>query len=208
MQETKLMKLLGSDASPYVRKVRVVMSEKRIESHYERVDVWAADSPLSQVNPLGKVPCLIMDDGGPVFDSRVIVEYLDNLTPVSRLIPPGGRERVEVRTWEALADGLLDAAIAIRQEQTQRPESLRSASVIARQMGKIDAALAMMSNWLGDKSWCTEGKYSLADIALGCALGYLEFRFPQLDWRQRFPNLGAHADRLFARPSFIETRPV
>ncbi len=202
------MKLLGADASPYVRKVRVVMSEKRIEAQYERVDVWSADSPLSKSNPLGKIPCLIMDDGGAVFDSRVIVEYLDNLTPVHRLIPPSGRARVEVRTWEALADGLLDAALLVRQEQTLRPEPMRSETVVARQMGKIDAALAAMSSGLGEQPWCAEGRYTLADIALGCALGYLEFRFPQLTWRQRFPNLAAHADKIFARPSFIETRPA
>jgi len=201
------MKLLGSITSPYVRKVRVVMAEKRIEAQFELVDVNAEDSPIVQSNPLGKIPCLIMDDGGAVFDSRVIVEYLDNLTPVHRLIPPNGRARVEVRTWEALADGLLDAALLVRAEQTQRTEAQRSPEVIARQMGKIERALAAMSNGLSDKPWCADGKYSLADIAVGCALGYLDFRFPQLGWRAQFSNLAAHAEKLFARPSFADTRP-
>jgi len=201
------MKLLGSITSPYVRKVRVVMAEKRIEAQFELVDVNAEDSPIVQSNPLGKIPCLIMDDGGAVFDSRVIVEYLDNLTPVHRLIPPNGRARVEVRTWEALADGLLDAALLVRAEQTQRTDAQRSPEVIARQMGKIERALAAMSNGLSDKPWCADGKYSLADIAVGCALGYLDFRFPQLGWRAQFSNLAAHADKLFARPSFADTRP-
>jgi len=202
------MKLLGSNTSPYVRKVRVVMAEKKIEAQYELVDVNAPDSPINDSNPLGKIPCLIMDDGGAVFDSRVIVEYLDNLTPVHRLIPPNGRSRVEVRTWEALADGLLDAALLVRAEQTQRAEGQRSPAVIARQMGKIERALAAMSTGLADKPWCADGKYSLADIAVGCALGYLDFRFPQLGWRAQFSNLSAHADKLFARPSFADTRPA
>lgn len=201
------MKLLGSDASPYARKVRIVMAEKKIEAQYERENVHAPDSRIQQSNPLGKVPCLIMDDGGAVFDSRVIVEYLDNLTPVHRLIPPSGRPRVEVRCWEALADGLLDAALLIRSEYLHREESQRSPKVIARQMGKIDAALEAMATGLGEKGWCCDGKYTLADIATGCALAYLEFRFPEIDWRSRHPNLARHADKLFARPAFVETMP-
>jgi glutathione S-transferase len=161
--------------------------------------------PLS--NPLGKVPTLVTDDGAAVFDSRVIAEYLDTVTPIHRLIPPSGRDRVEVRCWEALADGLLDAAILVRIESLQRPEHLRSESWVARQMGKVDAALASMASGLGDKPYCSGGKYSLADIAVGCALGYLDFRFPQHDWRTRHDNLARHADRLLARPSFIDTAP-
>lgn len=202
------MKLLGSDTSPYVRKVRVVLAEKKIDYQYEREDVWSADSKIRESNPLGKIPCLIMDDGGAVFDSRVIVEYLDNLTPVHRLIPPSGRPRVEVRCWEALADGLLDASILLRLESTQREEGQRSARWMSRQMATMEAALAAMASGLGDKPWCCDGKYTLADIATGCALGYLDFRFPQLGWRVQYPNLAQHADRLFARSTFIETMPV
>jgi glutathione S-transferase len=202
------MKLLGSDTSPYVRKVRIVMAEKKIDYQYEREDVWSADSKIRLSNPLGKVPCLIMDDGGAVFDSRVIVEYLDNLTPVHRLIPPSGRPRVEVRCWEALADGLLDASILLRLESTQRDEGQRSPRWMARQMATIEAALAAMASGLGDKPWCCDGKYTLADIATGCALGYLDFRFAQLGWRLQHPNLARHADRLFARPTFAETMPA
>ncbi len=202
------MKLIGSDTSPYVRKVRVVMAEKKIEYQYEQQDVWAPDSPIQQSNPLGKVPCLIMDDGGAVFDSRVIVEYLDNLTPVHRLIPPSGRARVEVRCWEALADGLLDAAILIRLEYTQRDESQRSDRWILRQTGKIDAALEAMSTGLADKPWCCDAKYSLADIATGCALSYLDFRFPGIDWRSRHADLARIADKLLSRQPFVDTTPV
>ncbi|MBN9461110.1 MAG: glutathione S-transferase N-terminal domain-containing protein [Burkholderiales bacterium] len=201
------MKLIGSNTSPFTRKVRIVMAEKKIDCQYELEDVYSPDSTIARSNPLGKVPCLIMDDGGAVLDSRVIVEYLDNLTPVHRLVPPNGRSRVEVKTWEALADGLLDAAVLVRMEQTQRSDGQRSPAWIARQMGKIEAALQWMSTGLEDKPWCADGKYTLADIALGCALGYLDFRFAPLGWRSQFSNLARHADKLFARQSFIDTAP-
>jgi glutathione S-transferase len=201
------MKLIGSDTSPYVRKVRVVMAEKRIDYRYEREDVWSPTTAIQQSNPLGKVPVLITEDGAAVFDSRVIVEYLDTLTPIQRLIPPSGRARVEVKCWEALADGVLDAAIAARLELTQRSEAQRSPSYLARQMSKVQAALDAMAKGLGDKPWCAEGKFTLADVAVGCTLGYLDFRFPDLDWRTRHPALAAHADRLLARQAFVDTAP-
>lgn len=200
------MKLIGSNSSPYVRKVRVVLAEKKIEYRYELEDVWSPDSQLQSINPLGKVPTLIMDDGAALFDSRVIAEYLDNLTPVHKLVPPNGRARVEVKIWEVLADGLLDAAVLVRLEQL-RTDSQRSPSWIARQMSKVEASLQAMSNAIADKPWCVDGRYSLADISLGCALGYLDFRFPALGWRAQFSNLSRHADKLFARPSFVETVP-
>lgn len=200
------MKLIGAPASPYVRKVRVVAAEKKIDYAFVLEDVWNSDQ-IRQSNPLGKVPCLIMEDGGAVFDSRVICEYLDNLTPVHRLIPPSGRARVEVKTWEALGDGLLDAAVLAWLETTRRPEDKRSQSWVDRQMKKIHAALGAMSTGLGENSWCSDGKYSLADVAVGCALGHLDFRFAHLDWRSAHPNLARHAERLFARPSFATTVP-
>jgi len=202
------MKLIGSLTSPYVRKVRIVMAEKRLDFQLVLDDVWASDAILAS-NPLGKVPCLVMEGGEAVFDSRVIVEYLDALSPVGRLIPPAGRERIEVRTWEALADGLLDAAILARLEATWagRGAEQRSPAWIERQMSRIDAALAAMGRGLGDKPYCMGIHLTLADIAVGCALGYLNFRFPAIDWREPHPNLARLADKLAARPSFIDTLP-
>ena len=202
------MKLIGSPASPYARKVRVVMAEKKIDYEFVLEDVWSVDTRITASNPLGKVPCLIMDDGGALFDSRVIVEYLDNLTPLHRMIPPTGRARIEVKCWEALADGLTDAAILVRIENTQRAEHERSAKWVARQMSKVEAALQAMSKGLGDKAWCCDERYSLADIATGCALGWIEFRFPELRWRTDYPNLAGLVDRLHTRPSFADTRPA
>lgn len=203
----KNFKLIASPTSPYARKVRIVMAEKRIECELEMVDVWAPDTRIQDLNPLGQVPCLIMEDGGAVFDSRTIVEYLDLLTPVSHLIPGSGRERVEVRTWEALADGLLDAAVLVRLEHTQRTPQHQSAAWIERQMSKVRAALKSASTGLGERPWCNGQSYTLADIALGCALGWLDFRFPSIDWRAAHPNLARHYEKLSARPSFVETAP-
>lgn len=201
------MKLIGSDTSPYVRKVRVVLAEKKIDYRYEREDVWSPQSAIGQANPLGKVPTLITDDGAAVFDSRVIVEYLDTVTPIHRLIPPTGRARVEVRCWEALCDGLLDAAVLARLENNRPDPAQRSATWIARQLAKVDAAVDAMGRGLADKTYCCEGKYTLADVALGCALGYLDLRYPQIDWRGRHANLAKLAERLFARPAFVDTAP-
>jgi glutathione S-transferase len=190
-----------------VRKVRIVMAEKRIDYQFDLEDVWSPESRITDSNPLGKVPCLIMEDGGAVFDSRVIVEYLDTMTPVARLIPVSGRERAEVRTWEALADGIIDAAILARLEKSQRPAEQQSQQWIDRQMGKIRTSVAAMGNGLGDKPWCNGNGYTLADVAAGCALGYLDFRFPEVEWRSGHPNLARLQEKLSARPSFIETQP-
>jgi len=203
------MKLLGSLTSPYVRKVRIVMAEKKLDFQLELEDVWGRDDILKS-NPLGKVPCLVMEGGEAVFDSRVIVEYLDTLSPVGKLIPPTGRERIEVRTWEALADGILDASILARLEATwagRGPEQ-RSQAWIDRQMSRVDAALAAMSKGLAERPWCAGNHFSLADIATGCALGYLDFRFAHIDWRSRHDNLARLAEKLFSRPSFIESAPA
>jgi len=206
------MKLIGSLSSPYVRKVRVVMAEKKLDYQLVLEDVWASDA-IMKMNPLGKVPCLVMEGQdsitGAVFDSRVIVEYVDTLSPVGKLIPERGRERTEVRAWEALADGVMDAAILVRLEQTWagRPDEQRCPAWIDRQMGKVLAAVAAMNQGLGDRAWCSGSHFSLADIAVGCALGYLDFRFPAIDWRADHANLQRHYDKLAARQSFIDTAP-
>ena len=163
------MKLLGSNTSPYVRKVRVVMVEKKLDYAFVTEDVWGAQATITETNPLGKVPCLVMEGGEALFDSRVIVEYLDTLSPVGKLIPPVGRERAEVKTWEALADGVLDALILARLEATWpgRSDSERSQAWIDRQMGKVHASLKAMSKGLGEKTFCAGIHLTLADIAVG-----------------------------------------
>jgi glutathione S-transferase len=201
------MKLIGSLTSPYVRKVRVVMAEKKLDYQLVLEDVWANEAILKS-NPLGKVPCLVMEGGEAVFDSRVIVEYVDTLSPVGKLIPPSGRERVEVRTWEALGDGVCDAAVLARLEQTWTPRGeARSQAWVDRQMGRVSTALKAMSQGLGDKPWCNGNHFTLADISVGVALAYLDFRFPHIDWRGDYPNLAKLGEKLAARQSFVDTVP-
>lgn len=204
------MKLLGSTSSPYVRKVRVVMAEKKLDYAFVPEDVWAAQTTIAQSNPLGKVPCLVMEGAEALFDSRVIVEYVDTLSPVGKLIPAVGRERAEIKTWEALADGVLDAAILARLEAHWggRTDAQRCQAWIDRQMGKIDASLVAMDKGLGEKPFCAGIYFSLADIAVGCALGYLDFRFAQINWRAAHPNLERLYEKLLQRSSFVETMPV
>jgi len=204
------MKLIGSTSSPYVRKVRVVMAEKKLDYTFVTEDVWAAETSIAHSNPLGKVPCLIMEGAEALFDSRVIVEYLDTLSPVGKLIPAVGRERAEIKTWEALADGLMDAAILARLEATWagRTKAQRSQAWIDRQMGKVHDALKAMSQGLGEKPFCAGIHLTLADIAVACAIGYLDFRFPQIPWRDEYPNLVKLHDKMLQRPSFADTLPV
>jgi len=201
------MKLIGSLASPYVRKVRIAMAEKKLDYDFVLEDVWAADTTIQTSNPLGKVPCLVMEDGGAMFDSRVIVEYLDTLTPVGKLIPPNGRERAEVKCWEALADGVTDAGVLIRPERTQRPQIQQSPAWIERQLGKVNAGLTALAAGLGDKPFCAGNHYTLADVATGCALAWLAFRFPEIDWRTDHPNLAKLHEKLSERVSFKDTVP-
>jgi len=201
------MKLIGSSTSPYVRKVRVVMAEKKLDYEFLIEDVWASKTTILSSNPLGKLPCLIMEGGDAIFDSRVIVEYLDTLSPVGKLIAQPGRERAEIKTWEAVADGLLDACILARLEKNWagRTDSQRSSEWIDRQMDKVDACLNSISKALAERPFLVGNHLSLADIAVGCALAYLDFRFPDISWRTRYENLGPYLEKLLLRPSFIDT---
>ncbi len=200
------MKLLGSLTSPFVRKARVVLAEKKIEYVFEQDNPWDEKSRVPDANPLGKVPVLVLEDDSTLFDSRVIVEFLDSVSPISRLIPSNNREKIEVKRWEALADGVLDAAVVIVLER-RRPAKQKSEPIIKRQMAKIERGLAVMSRDLGDKPWCTGNALTLADIACGVALGYLDFRHESYDWRVLHANLAKLSAKLAERPSFADTLP-
>ena len=201
------MKLIGSLTSPYVRKVRTVFLEKKVDVDHEIENVWGPDTKIALNNPLGKVPCLLMEDGEAIYDSRVIAEYADTLSPVGKLIPTGSRERATVKTWEALADGIEDASILVRLEATLRTPEQQSSAWTERQMNKIHAGLAQMSKQLGENAWCHGNQMTLADIAVGCALGYLAFRLPEIQWQAQYPNLNTLYQKLIQRPSFAETAP-
>lgn len=200
------MKLIGSLTSPFVRKARVVLAEKKIDYDFEVDSPWTQDTQVGHVNPLAKIPVLILDDNTVLFDSRVIVEYLDNVAPNNKLMPAPNRERSEVKRWEALADGTCDAAALIFLER-KRPAAQQSPEWIARQEEKILRSLEFMSGELGENTWCMGTHFSLADVATGCALGYLRFRFPEIDWPVKHPNLARLYDKLMRRPAFVETIP-
>jgi len=200
------MKLIGSLTSPYVRKARVVLAEKKIDYDFELDSPWTPENQVSSVNPLGKIPVLVLDDNTVLFDSRVIVEYLDNVAPNNKLMPGPNRERSEVKRWEALADGVCDAAALVFLEK-KRPAAQQSGDWIARQEAKIIRSVEFMSSELGENAWCVGTHFSLADIAAGCALGYLVFRFPEVDWQQKHPHLARLYDKLMLRHAFIDTVP-
>lgn len=200
------MKLIGSLTSPYARKIRIVLAEKRIEHDLVLDSPWLEGNQVAALNPLGKIPVLVLDDESTLFDSRVIAEYLDTVAPNNRLIPASGRERISVKRWEALADGVLDAAVAAFLE-SKRPDGERSPAWIERQRGKVVQALRAMASELGDQQWCHGNGLSLADIAVGCALGYVSFRLADIGWSQEYPNLSRLYAKLMQRPSFAETVP-
>ena len=201
------MKLLGGIISPYTRKVRIVLAEKKIECEFEIADVNPPENPVNAHNPLGKVPTLLMDDGMALFDSRVIVEFLDSVSPIARLIPEDNRERVAVRRWEALADGCLDAGLLVRYESV-RPKKEQSAAWSSKQTGKLKRSLAAIANELGERAWCHGDRYTLADIAVACCLGWVDFRKPaDIEYRGEYPALARFYDKLMERPAFADSAP-
>ncbi len=199
------MKLIASLTSPFARKVRIVLAEKNIPFELI-VDIpWNADTEVPKFNPLGKVPVLMRDGGDTLYDSRVIVEYLEETKPWPLLVPADSEQRIAVKKWEALADGVSDAAATIFLER-RRPEAQQSPDWIARQQAKIENGLATMNTSI-TSPFCAGEEFTLADIAVGSTLGYLDLRFADIGWRNRFPALKALEERLAARPSFRDTVP-
>lgn len=199
------MKLFGSPGSPYARKVRVFLVEKRIPCEYVVARGSAPGSPVPQYNPLGKVPTLVLDDGRGLYDSPVIIEYLDSLGSVPRLIPEPVADRIEVKRWEALADGIAEATVAINHDLREPKEKQHPAAWHERHQLKIDRGLGVLEKDLGRGEFCFGGRFTLADIATGYALGYLDFALPEMKWRGAHPALAKLAERLFVRPSFTDT---
>jgi glutathione S-transferase len=200
------MKLIGSHTSPFARKVRIVLAEKKMEYDFVIDSPWLEDSKVPNINPLGKIPVLLLDDETSLFDSRVIVEYIDSVTPNNKLFPAPNRERIEVKRWEAVADGICDAAATAFLE-AKRLKKEQSVGWIERQREKVTRGLEFMSEQLGEKSFCMGTHFSLADIAVGTALGYLAFRFADINWQETHPNLARLYAKLMLRPSLADTAP-
>jgi glutathione S-transferase len=202
------MKLLGSPGSPYVRKVRIVLAEKRIDYEYVVGRPSAPESRIHEFNPLGKIPVLVRDDGSTVYDSVVIVEYLEGLVAEPVLMPASFEDRIQVKRWEALGDGIADATVAVSHD-LREPEAQRKPDPwYVKQRQKIQRGLATMERDLGNQEFCYGSKFSLADIAAGFALGYLDQVLPDTGWRNEFPVLKRLAERLATRESFVVTKPA
>lgn len=198
------MKLYGSLTSPYVRKVRVLLREKSIACDFVVSDPWDEVSIVPKLNPLGKVPALELDDESTLFDSPVIIEYLDSLKG-ENLLPASGEARWQVLRWQALADGILDAAVA-RLLETRRPEELQSRATISHQESKVARALEFIDRTSKGNHYFVDDRFTLADLTIGVALEYVDFRYPH-NWRAQFPRIALRLTGLSTRPSFAETLP-
>ncbi|MDE2090030.1 MAG: glutathione S-transferase N-terminal domain-containing protein [Gammaproteobacteria bacterium] len=199
------MKLYGSLTSPYVRKVRMFLAEKGIA--YEFVNEGPSDAAgnVARLNPLGKVPLLVRDDGEVLFDSPMIVEYLDSQKG-EPLIPPPGEARWLAQRWHALGQGIMDATVT-RLMETRRAPERQEAAVIKKQEAKIAAALAYAASHIGDGEFLVGKGLTVADIALGAALGYLDLRYAH-DWRSAHPRVASWFAEFGLRPSYRETAPA
>ena len=200
------MKLLASLTSPYARKIRIILAEKGLPFELVVDSPWEAQTRVPDFNPLGKVPALVTDGEEVFFDSPVIAAYLETLNVAPHLLPHDPLEAVRVRQLEALADGINDAAVTALLE-SRRPEGQRSDADIARQMEKIERALAELERRATGRTWLHGDSLSLGDIAVGVALAYLDLRHAQYAWRPAHPALAALAVRMFARQSFADTTP-
>jgi glutathione S-transferase len=201
------MQLIGSLTSPFSRKVRICLIEKGVPYTLLLEDGWDVNTKLHEINPLGKIPCLVPLDGRPIFDSSVIANYIDGLSSINPLLPQLSLDKARVRTFEALADGLLDAAILARREKISRHSAVQSEKWIERQISKVQASLQYLSNSIGASEYCYLNTFTIADIAVACALDWLEFRLPEITWRTDYPNLEIYFSRLSLRSSFLLTDP-
>ena len=202
-----MIKLVTSPTSPYGRKIRVLLAEASLEFELIKALPWEPDTRISHLNPLGKIPVLVLEDGTTLYDSRVIGEYLCGLGPGSHLMPKEFYPRIMVKRFEALADGICDAGQAILVER-RRAATCQDDTWILRQQNKIENAVDVLSEDLGENPWFVEGALSMADIAINCALGFLLFRFPEMNYLSGYQNLKSFTDRLSHRKSFLETVPA
>jgi glutathione S-transferase len=193
------MKLLGSTRSPYVQKVRIALHEKELP--YEFLEMSPSSPEVANANPLAKIPTFIRHDGRALYDSSVIIEYVDGLKSGLRLVPSDFESRIEVRRWEALGDGIMDATVAISHENRLAAEKRRGEDFYAKQFGKINSGLSRMDTDLGEREFCHGGAFTLADVACIAALLYLDRTLPDLSWRKANSNLTRHLISISARPS-------
>ena len=200
------MKLVIATPSPFARKARIALLEKGVAFEAVIDNPWNPGTQAPACNPLGKIPVLLTPDDGAIFDSKVIVEYAEAKWPAPPLLSADTMQRVAARQVEAVADGVCDAVVLIVLERA-RPEGLRSADWVARQRAKVDAGVADAEGRLGGRAWYVGDAFGLADIAVGCMLGYLDLRLPEFAWRAKAPGLSRWFEHLGMRESFRATLP-
>lgn len=202
-----MYRLYSATPSPFARKVRIQLLEKEIPFELVTEVPWNADAEVPSVNPLGKVPALVLESGEAIFDSRYINEWIEAKHPAPPLIPEGLDDRLAVKRYEVLGDGVCDALVLMFFEKSRAPEKF-SQEWFDRQLRKVDAGLAELSRLVGEGEWAWGDRFTQADVSTGAALKYLSVRWPDFPWRARHPNLAALSDRLEARPSFAATAPT
>lgn len=200
------MKLYASPASSYSRKIRVMLIEKNVVHEVEMVSLFEPND-LKQVNPIGKVPALRLDDGRVLINSPLIADYVDGRFPQPRFIPDDPQLRLEVRRWEAFADGTMDAAAASLYEMRFHDEQKRSRDWLGRQRGKLDSGFAALEGMLGGRRWCVGEAISLADIAIACHIGFILLRRPEYFPQDQYPNLTRLWKNMETRDSMKKTAP-
>ena len=200
------MKLISATPSPYARKVRIALAEKGLPFELRTEVPWNDDTSLPQHNPLEKLPVLILDDGTALYESSFILEWIERKHPEPPLLPADDDGILAHKQLDALATGTCDALLLVFFER-MRPEAHRSQPWMDRQMRKVRGGVAEIARRLDAQDYLVRSQFGLADVAAGSVLGYLEVRFPELDWRAQHPYLGRYMDRLMRRPSFQETVP-
>ena len=198
------MKLLIATPSPFARKVRVFLREEKIACEELITNPWSQDDPIGKHNPLGKIPILMTDDGETIFDSSLIVEYLQNRQPEQSLLPETRQGQLYAKQIEKIADGICDAAVLTFLE-SHRPINLQSHSWISRQEKKIRRGLTFLNEELNGKEFFALDKFTVGDISVGCTLSYLDLRLPHLPWRDDHTNLKIFCSSIEKRQSFRET---
>lgn len=202
-----MLTVISATPSPFARKVRIALIEKGVPFELVTDVPWNSDTVVGQFNPLEKLPILLTDADGAIYDSSLILEYIELTWPDPPLVPADPKLRIAAKAVEVLQNGICDSVVLTFFERA-RPAVAQSAEWLARQRRKIEGGVAELARLLGDREYFIGGRFTLADIAAGSALGYLALRLPDFDWRGRHPTLGRYYDALSTRPSFRDTVPV
>jgi glutathione S-transferase len=201
------MRLFTSSATPFGRKAQITLLEKNIPFTLELDDIRLPNPKIAPLNPLRKLPVLEIDSETILFDSALICDYLDQAYPETPLIPASLATKTHIRLLDIVAQGILDAAVLIVMEPRFHNEQQISQTWITHQTQKIQQGFSYLANILGEHQYLNHNNFTLADITLGCALAYVEFRLPTIEWRTQHPNLNTYLNNLMQRPSFANTQP-